>query len=317
MNIGYLSGMHPSSKILISIIIALGSLILLNLLGIGLALLVLNIEISQILNSAANPSDPTNLSFLKYLQVLQGIGLFILPAILIAVLFFKRGPSQFGFHKIPSLVSAFWVLVLILFGLPVINQMTAWNMSLKLPEFLSGIEEAMKRMEENAALLTEAFLSTKSFWGLMVNLLMIAVIPALGEELFFRGILQKFFIDWTKDPIKGVIITAFLFSFFHLQFYGFLPRFYLGVLFGLMYYWSGTIWLPVIAHFINNGAAVLLYFFLDKEVLEQNLDAVGTIENNWLMFIISLFLVFLSLFQLYRQSTERDSVNQLKLFNRT
>lgn len=300
MKAGFLSGMHPFSKILLTLIVSVGSLILISILGFIFAILIFDIEINQILNSVADPMNPSNLSLLKYLQILQGIGLFILPAILIAFLFFKRGPSQFGFRKAPSLGSMFWVFVVIFFGLPVINQLTAWNMNMKLPEFLSGIEEAMKRMEDSAALLTEAFLSTKSISGLMLNLFMIAVIPAIGEELFFRGLLQKFFIDWTKNPLTGILIVSFLFSFFHLQFYGFLPRFYLGVLFGLMYYWSGTIWLPIIAHFINNGAAVLLYFFLGKELVEQNLDNVGTLDNNWIIFFISLILVIISLFQIYR-----------------
>ena len=301
MKAGFLSGMHPFSKILLTLIVSVGSLILISILGFIFAILIFDIEINQILNSVADPMNPSNLSLLKYLQILQGIGLFIFPAILIAFLFFKRGPSQFGFREAPSLVSIFWVLVVIFFGLPVINQLTAWNMSMKLPGFLSGIEEAMKRMEDSAALLTEAFLSTKSISGLILNLFMIAVIPAIGEELFFRGLLQKFFIDWTKNPLTGILIVSFLFSFFHLQFYGFLPRFYLGVLFGLMYYWSGTIWLPIIAHFINNGAAVLLYFFLGKELVEQNLDNVGTLDNNWIIFFISLILVIISLFQIYRE----------------
>ena len=301
MKAGYLSGMHPFSKILLSVIISLVSLFLVSILGFILALLIFDIEINQIAVSVADPMNPSNLSLLKYLQILQGIGLFILPALLIAILFFEKGPIQFGFHKGPSLISIFWIMVVIFFGLPVINQLTAWNMSLELPEFLSGIEDAMKRMEDSAALLTEAFLSTKSIWGLMVNLVMIAVIPAIGEELFFRGILQKFFIDWTKNPLRGILIVAFLFSFFHLQFYGFLPRFYLGVLFGLMYYWSGTIWLPIIAHFINNGAAVMIYFFFGKEVVEQNFDSVGTLENNWFLFLISMLLVVVSLFQISRQ----------------
>ena len=303
MKTGYLSGMHPFSKILLSVIISLASLLLVSIMGFIIALLIFDIELNQIAVSLADPMNPTNLSLLKYLQILQGIGLFILPALFIAILFFEKGPLQFGYHKGPSFVSIFWVLVIVFFGLPVINQLTAWNMSLKLPEFLSAIEDAMKRMEDSAALLTEAFLNTKSIWGLMVNLIMIAVIPAIGEELFFRGILQKFFIDWTKNPLRGVLIVAFLFSFFHLQFYGFLPRFYLGVLFGLMYYWSGTIWLPIIAHFINNGAAVLVYFFFGKEVVENNLDSVGTLESNWFLFFVSLFLVIVSLFQIYRQSS--------------
>ena len=303
MKAGYLSGMHPFSKILMSVIVSLVSLLLVSILGFVLALLIFDIEMNQIAVSVADPMNPANLSLLKYLQILQGIGLFILPALLIAILFFEKGLLQFGYRKSPSFVSIFWVIVVVFFGLPVVNQLTAWNISLELPEFLSGIEEAMKRMEDSAALLTEAFLSTKTIWGLMVNLIMIAVIPAIGEELFFRGILQKFFIDWTKDPLRGIIITAFFFSFFHLQFYGFLPRLYLGVLFGLMYYWSGTIWLPIIAHFINNGAAVIVYFIFGKEVVEQNLDSVGTIENNWFFFIISLFLVVVSLFKIYQQSS--------------
>ncbi len=301
MKAGYLSGMHPFSKILLSVIISLVSLFLVSILGFILALLIFDIEMNQIAVSVADPMNPSNLSLLKYLQILQGIGLFILPALFIAILFFEKGPIQFGFHKGPSLISIFWIMVVVFFGLPVINQLTAWNMSLELPEFLSGIEDAMKRMEDSSALLTEAFLSTKSIWGLMVNLVMIAVIPAIGEELFFRGILQKFFIDWTKNPLRGILIVAFLFSFFHLQFYGFLPRFYLGVLFGLMYYWSGTIWLPIIAHFINNGAAVMIYFFFGKEVVEQNFDSVGTLENNWFLFLISMLLVVVSLFQINRQ----------------
>ncbi len=301
MNAGYLSGMHPFSKILLSLVISMASLLLISALGVISALLVFDIEVNQILNSATDPKNPANLSLLKYLQIIQGIGLFILPALLIAILFFEKGLLQFGYNKSPSSISIFWILVVIFFGLPVINQLTAWNMSLRLPEFLSGIEEAMRRMEDNAALLTEAFLSTNNIWGLILNLFMIAIIPAIGEELFFRGILQKFFIDWTKNPLRGIIMTAFFFSFFHLQFYGFLPRFYLGVLFGLMYYWSGTIWLPVIAHFINNGAAVLLYFFLGKELVEQNLDSIGTLESNWFIFLISLLLVIISLFQIYRQ----------------
>jgi len=303
MKAGYLYGMHPFSKILMSVIISLVSLLLVSILGFVLALLIFDVEMNQIAASVADPMNPANLSLLKYLQILQGIGLFIIPALFIAILFFKKGLQQFGFRERPFVVSMFWVLIVVFFGLPVVNQLTAWNMSLTLPEFLSGIEEAMKRMEDSAALLTEAFLSTKSIGGLMVNLIMIAVIPAIGEELFFRGILQKLFIDWTKNSFRGIIITAFFFSFFHLQFYGFLPRFYLGVLFGLIYYWSGTIWLPIIAHFINNGAAVLVYFFFGKEVIEKNLDSVGTLENNWFLFLISLFLVVVSLFQIYRQSS--------------
>ena len=113
MKAGFLSGMHPFSKILLTLIVSVGSLILISILGFIFAILIFDIEINQILSSVADPMNPSNLSLLKYLQILQGIGLFILPAILIAFLFFKRGPSQFGFREAPSLVSIFWVFVVI------------------------------------------------------------------------------------------------------------------------------------------------------------------------------------------------------------
>ncbi len=298
MRTGYMEAIHPFMKILLTMISAVASLLIVSFLGIILAVLLSDMQMEQLFNSMSDPADLSNIAFLKYLQILQGISLFILPVIIMSLVFFRDGFNQFGFNRIPSVISFLWIAVIIIFGLPVINQLSAWNMSLTLPEWLSAVEEKMKLMEENAALLTDAFLSTRTYAGLAVNLFMIAIIPALGEELFFRGLIQKFLIDWTKKPLTGILLTAFFFSFLHLQFYGFLPRFYLGVLFGLMYYWSGTLWLPVIAHFINNGMAVLLYFFMGKDAVEQNFDSLGTIESNWIYFILSVLLVVFSLMQI-------------------
>ena len=110
--------------------------------------------------------------------------------------------------------------------------------------------------------------------------MLIAILPALGEELFFRGIVQRIFISWTKNPLLGIIIGAFLFSFMHLQFYGFIPRFYLGIIFGLIYFWSGSIWLPILAHFLNNAAAVIILFIYGHETVGKDIDTIGTQEGR-------------------------------------
>jgi len=305
MRTGYLGVMHPSLKILLTIITSVASLFLFSIIGLLLAALLFDMGLDQVFNSMADPAVSSNIGFLKYLQIIQGISLFIIPALMLAFAFFNRGLREFNYTKGPDMISVFWVLVIIILGLPVINQLSEWNMKLTLPGSLSAIEDAMRKMEDSAALLTDAFLSTRTYTGLAVNLFMIAIIPAIGEELFFRGLIQKFLIDWTRNPVVGILIASFFFSSLHLQFFGFLPRFYLGVLFGLMHYWSGTIWLPVIAHLVNNGTAVVVYFFMGKEAVEQGIDNVGTIESNWMYFVLSVVLVVGAMAFIHRQGAER------------
>jgi hypothetical protein len=180
-----------------------------------------------------------------------------------------------------------------------------WNSRLDLPAFLSGLEDAIKNMEENAGQLTEAFLSTTSVQGFMVNMVMIAVLPAIGEELFFRGLIQKQFIEWTRKPWVGILLASAFFSFLHMQFYGFVPRFYLGLVFGVMYYWSGSIWVPMLAHFLNNGTAVVIYFIFGVEAVEENFDSFGTSSGNWPIVVISVLLVATALWYFYQLDRKR------------
>ena len=96
----------------------------------------------------------------------------------------------------------------------------------------------------------------------------------------------------------------------HLQFYGFFPRFYLGFIFGLIYYWSGSIWLPILAHFINNAAAVVLLFIYGQETVGKNIDTIGTTGGNWYYIIISILFVSVSLWQIYSGRKEGIISNQ-------
>ena len=95
---------------------------------------------------------------------------------------------------------------------------------------------------------------------------MIALLPAVGEELIFRGIIQRILKNLFRSGHLSVWVTAFVFSAIHFQFYGFLPRFILGLVFGYLFLWSETLWLPVIAHFINNGVLLLLVYFQNPEI---------------------------------------------------
>ena len=185
-------------------------------------------------------------------------------------------------------------------AIPTINFLSEINSKVVLPDFLSSVEEWMKKSEFNAQKITQAFLEVKTITGLFVNLFVIAIIPAVGEELLFRGVFQQIFVNMTKNVHWGIIITAILFSAMHLQFYGFFPRMLMGVFLGYLLIWSKTIWLPIIAHFINNSFAVIFYFFADNNNLSNDIDNVGKNNETIVYVILSVFIVSYFVFLIYK-----------------
>ena len=140
---------------------------------------------------------------------------------------------------------------------PVINLLGLLNKQMELPAFMAPIEEWMRAQETLAEQLTTILLSSDSVWVILANLIVIAVTAGITEEFLFRGALQRVIGKWTSNPHTIIWIAAILFSAFHLQFYGFLPRMILGAYFGYLLYWSKSIWIPVFAHFVNNAFAVI------------------------------------------------------------
>ena len=138
----------------------------------------------------------------------------------------------------------------------------------------------MKASEEQAAALTEAFLKMSTPGELIFNLFMIALIPAIGEELLFRGIVQNIFSRWLKNNHAAVWFTAILFSAMHMQFYGFIPRLMLGAMLGYLLVWSGNLWWPIIAHFVNNAAAVIFSYLFQNKFIDLDPDTIGSCPGS-------------------------------------
>lgn len=145
----------------------------------------------------------------------------------------------------------------------------------------------MQETETKAMDLTEAFLSIDSWGEFIFNIVMIAMLPSIGEELLFRGLLQRLFNDWFKNIHFAIILAGFLFGAMHLQFFGILPRMVLGVLFGYLFYWSGSLWIPIFAHFLNNGVAVTISFMERQGWIVTRFQDFG--------YSTSLFLIFASI----------------------
>ena len=238
-----------------------------------------------------------NMVVMKWLQLIQTAFTFVLPAFLLAH-FVGQGVSYLKFTPIRSSLMWLGVILLMPLALPAVNWLKSLNDLVVLPHFMSGVELWMQQMEHQSELLTEKFLSVSSYSALALNLLVMAAIPALGEELFFRGILQTVLGEKLNRHL-AVWITAFIFSAIHLQFYGFLPRFLLGAALGYLFLFSGSIWASIVAHFINNALAVVLFFLTFNGYLTFDMDALGT-QNTWWLGFLSLTLVCLLFYRLNR-----------------
>jgi uncharacterized protein len=120
-------------------------------------------------------------------------------------------------------------------------------------------------------------LSKHTIKDLVLNIICIAGLAAVGEELLFRGMVQRLFIKIFRTPWPGIIITAFLFSAMHMQFYGFLPRFALGILLGAVYWYSGSLWTAIVAHFVYDALVIVLVYFNPEMLKEGNAPAATNI----------------------------------------
>jgi membrane protease YdiL (CAAX protease family) len=173
--------------------------------------------------------------------------------------------------------------------------MGSLNQQLQLPEALAGLEATMKAMEADAEALTERLLTMNSVGELLLTLGLVAVIPAVGEELFFRGTIQQL-IRTKWGPHVAVWLTALIFSAIHFQFYGFVPRMLLGALMGYLLVWSGSLWYPILAHFVNNGTVVLFYYIDKKGWIHFDPETFGSKETaiaGYISIVVVSFLLWI------------------------
>ena len=229
---------------------------------------------------------------MKWLQLLQSVATFLLPALAGAYLWSNTPMQWLHLNKKPSWQEASAAVVIMLLAIPGINLLSAWNQQMVLPEWMSGIEQWMRMQEDAAAQLTEQFLRVDTVGGLLVNIGLMALLPAVGEELTFRGVVQGMF---TRNRHVAIWATAAIFSFVHMQFYGFLPRMLLGAMFGYMLWWTGSLWVPMLMHFVNNCAAVVVAYWAYNHLEEgraEMLDTIGT-EDTILLGVFSICIVLI------------------------
>lgn len=276
----------PYSKLLITVGIILLSAVFFTLISSGMVMAIFGRSFADVGRILQDYNDPQAGPILKVIQTVSAFGTFIVPPFFLAYLFSEQPGNYLGVSKSPGKIWPLAILAMLLVT-PFINYLGELNSYMHLPPFLHSVEVWMKNAEAQAAKITEMFLKMDTPADLVLNLLMIGLIPAIGEELVFRGVIQRIFSDWWKNKNLAIWVTAILFSAMHMQFYGFLPRMILGVMLGYLYLWSGSLWIPIIAHFTNNAAAVIFTYLFQHGYTSIDPDAIGT-QNEFSSVMISI-----------------------------
>ncbi|TRX72635.1 CPBP family intramembrane glutamic endopeptidase [Carboxylicivirga sp. M1479] len=274
------------------------------------AMLLLGSLSALIMHVVANPlfnvdmqslaSMQSNASFMQTFQILQSICLFVLPS-LIAFYYlynsFQNGISGSNILSFRALVACVGLIILS----QAFISYTGWlNHQLELPESMQGICQWMTAKEAEAGELTRNLIRFDNWFQVSITILMMSVLPAIGEEWIFRGILQRELIGFFKNKHLAIVITAIIFSAIHMQFLTFLPRFALGIILGYIFVLSGNLWLSVIAHFTNNFMALMLYMLMAKESSESPFDI--PIENPLGAGVIFSFIAIIGCLYVIRLS---------------
>ncbi|MFD2285106.1 CPBP family intramembrane metalloprotease [Pedobacter petrophilus] len=247
--------------------------------------------------------EPKYITGMKVVQIFSSIGTFILPGIALALTERQKVSSFYGLKQ-PKILLLMLVLIIMIISMPLMEWTAIWNQKMALPEFLKGIEHWMKEKEDAATQITIRLLTVRSNFDFILNLFMIAVLPAIGEELMFRGGVQRSLNRAFNNPHVAIWLTAIIFSAIHVQFYGFIPRMLLGAGFGYLYYFSGSLWYAILAHFINNAYAVCAAFYMQKHniPLDKAEDPIGF---PWYGYLISA-IITIALFQIFKNNAERE-----------
>lgn len=220
-----------------------------------------------------------NIVMIKIGQGISSAMMFIAPP-LILYLVTRNQPMQYlGFRKPFRWWALLTGIVLMFISLPLTNILGDWNAGIKIGGAFEVLEDWLKTFDEASEALIERMMNVNTVWGLLGNLLVLALIPAIGEELTFRGVLQQALTRGCKNVHLAVFISAFVFSFIHMQFSGFLPRMFLGMLLGYMFYYTGSIWTSILMHFINNGFIVVIYYLNNKGLANIDVEHFGSPEG--------------------------------------
>lgn len=283
-------------QLLVLALFMIGGLLIFSSLGELIILLIYHTP------NMLEASDPV--TAIRITQMLTTIGAFLIPALLFAYCQDRMWFNYNAANRKPPYSMTNIVLILSITLLPIVGVLSAFNQNIMPQE--GAVAEFMRNMEEAANHILELVTRQHTTWDLIANLLIFAVLAGVCEEFFFQGALQPLMMRWTKNPHIGILITALIFSALHFQFYGFIPRFVLGVYLGYLFFWSRSLWLPILAHVLHNALSILIDYTLQGRGIDtdnlQFTDVRGSIPTAISCTLVSAMAI------VYLWRTYRDGI---------
>jgi len=286
------------SVILILITATLGFVVIGPLIGFLVAMPFYEGSLFDLTTKLADPISHPEIRL--PILIMQGcatlIGLIAIPMLyLIAIE--KQNALSWITRRSTSLIMVAVTTIIVISFMVVNSVFIEWNANFVFPEFLREFGEWARERETQAEELTKFFTTFNSTGDFLFGLLVIAILPAIGEELVFRGMLQPELFRFSGNQHLAVWISAIVFSAFHMQFYGFVPRMFLGALFGYLYLWSENLLLPIIAHFINNGFSVLMMYLYQQGIITTDMESAEAAPLSMVFVFAFIFSALLYYFK--------------------
>ena len=256
-------GISYSAGFFILIALAIAGIVIGTMLSIPIWTSMTGRSIVDMKDELGNPAYSNAFKLMQSVSTLFG---FLIPAIVTAALLNRKPYNLLGFNKDVQGKQIGVVLAIMFLALFISTSFGYFNQHI--PVFPSW-KITFQKLEDEYNSQVQAIMQLKTFGDYLLGLLIMGLLPAICEETQFRGGLQNFLTRWTKRPLLAILIVSVLFSAVHFSFYGFLPRMILGLVLGYIYYYTGSLWLSILAHFFNNAIAVSQFYFSNSTSLKQ------------------------------------------------
>lgn len=243
------------------------------------------------LNGVLHNVDMNPRTRILVISALQSILVFVVPSVVAACLEFSKPLRVLTLDNMPQIRNIIAIVICFIIGVGFLNQIIYWNETIDFPSSMSELEITLRKWENDSRELSDTILSDATIGGLISGVLIVGCLTGFAEELFFRAGLQRM-LSQGMSKQAAIWISAFIFSFMHFQFFGFIPRLLLGAFFGYLFVWSGSIWTAVFAHALNNSMVVISAWLSAKGIISHNMEMLGVSKSGipWLAILSGVFL---------------------------
>ena len=277
--------MHPLGKILVLIALLIAGMLLASG-GIFVIAILQGYDTAELTALFRNGEGTYTTALLRGTLWMQALFGFLAPAAAFLFLYYRNNWKDHLGLSAPGVIRAAAAILALMAAYPMVQLAFEANAALPLPDW-------MRLLEDDAADIMQDILTMDSTGSFLLTLLLVAILPGMGEEVIFRGILQTQVTEWTRRPVLSVWIAAIVFSAIHMQFEGFLPRVALGAVLGFLYLWTKNLWIPILAHAFNNGFQVCVLYFSGIDLSDMENEQQMALNGWWITgSVVILYLCY-------------------------